>query len=485
MVRFPVARFLSIATAVGMLLASAGRADAGGGLLVTPVVIDQPVKKSGETLPPIKVVNDGTEELDVVINFNSLGHDRTGTPTSPPESYKFNAAKMLSAKPDKFKLAPGKSMDVVVKVNVPGGRTGGAYSTMYILGKPKQKANESITSYIQVGVIIELALPGTPKNRVSPGKVYALQDKPGTPVTLFAGATNLGDTHVKVGGTLVVSNEKGAEVTRLTLEPANVLPTFTRDIKVTWKAPPSLPAGKYKLAATLNGPGLGNETAYGTMQVIKAGELARATGFINNFKTPPVVQKKPIKLEATVTNNGNSPYAPVGKVTFTDAKGNEIVAAMLRAQGPLKPGSRGAISGALPAGLSTGKYNAKLELMNDSDFVLANNTQTLQVIEKDVVTKGEISKMIGPSEKEPFVTVEFKNTGNTAVDVEGVINVVDSGGNTVEMVPLEKKAVAVGANVSYKRGLPAGIASGTYDLRAVLTYGGAAPADKAVKHFAK
>ncbi len=480
---FSITRGVGTAIAL-VLLATAKPAIAGGSLLVTPVIIDQPIKKSGELLPPIKVVNEGNEELDVSINFNTLGHDRTGTPNTPPGTYKFNASKMLTAKPDKFKLGAGKSIDVVVKVNIPGGRVGGAYSTMYILGKPKPKPNESITSYIQVGVLIELALPGTTtKQRITPGKVFAMQEKAGMPVTLYAGANNQGDSHLKVGGILVVSNAKGAEVAKVNLEPANVLPLMSRDIKATWKAPATLPAGKYKLAATLNGVGIGNETALGTMEVIKPGEIARTMAIVNKFQTPPVVQKKPIKLEATVTNQGNTPFSPVGKVTFVDAKGTEVVAAILRTAAAIAPGKRAAISGALPNGLPTGTFTAKLEVLNDADFVLANFTQTQQVIAKDVVLAANIAKLTAPTPKEPFITIELANTGNTELDVEGVINITDSSGNVVETVPLEKKHVAVAGNASYKRGLPDGLASGTYQLRVVLGYGGATPADRAVKHF--
>lgn len=465
------------------LVAGVAPASAGGTLLVTPVIIDQPVKKSGEVLAPIKVVNDGDEELDVSIMFNTLGHDRTGTPNTPPESYKHNGMKLLSAKPDKFKLGPGKTVDVVVKVSFPASRTGGAYSTMYILGKPKPKANESITSYIQVGVLIELALPGATKRRISPGKVFALQEKAGAPVTLYAGANNVGDTHEKVGGIVIVTNDKGAEVAKLNLEPANVLPGMSRDIKATWNAPKTLPAGKYKVAATLTGAAIPNETALGTIEVIKAGELARTTLIVNKFQTPPVVQKKEIKLEATVTNQGNAPFSPVGKATFYDGKGNPVIASVLRSAAPIAPGKKGVLSGALPAGLATGRYDVKLEVMNAADFVLANFSQTQQVIAKEVVVTGSIVKLTAPTAQEPFVTVEFVNSGNTEVDVEGVVNITDSSGNTVDMVVLEKKKVTVGGNASYKRGLPAGLASGVYELRAVLNYGGTGPADKAVKYF--
>jgi len=486
MTRLPVTRLLCAGAAVALaLLASARPASAGGSLLVTPVIIDQPIKKSGDVLPPIKVVNEGNEELDVSIMFNTLGHDRTGTPNTPPGTYKYNASSMLTATPNKFKLGAGKSVDVQVKVNIPGGRTGGAYSTMYVLGKPKPKPSESITSYIQVGVLIELVLPGAAKQRIAPGKVFAMQERPGLPVTLYAGANNQGDAHTKVGGTLVISNAKGAEVAKLSLQSANVLPLMSRDIKVTWKAPPTLAVGKYKLAATLQGAGVGNETALGTMEVIKPGELARTTAIVNKFQTPPVVRNKPIQLAATVANLGNTAFSPVGKVTFVDSKGNDVVAAVLRTATAIAPGQRGTIAGALPSGLPTGRYQVKLEVMNEADFVIANYTQTMQVIEKEVVLTAKIAKLTAPTQKEPFVNIEFANTGNTELDVEGVINVVDSGGNTVDTVPLEKKHVAVAGNTSYKRGVPAGLASGTYELRVVLGYGGTAPADKAVKYFAQ
>jgi hypothetical protein len=473
-------------SATAFLLVVAGlasRAEAGGGLIVSPVIVETAVVKSGDVLPPIKVTNDSGEEWEIVVEFLPLGHDLSGAPTTPPESYKFTGHKMLSVKKPRFKLGAGKSANLEVKVTVPKGRTGGAYAAMYVLGIPAKKKDESITSYVRVGVLIELTLPGTAKRQVTPGNVYAAQQGKGTPITLFVGATSKGEVHEKVGGIVVITNEKGAEVAKVNLESANVFPGFTRNIKATWKAPANLSKGKYKLTATLSTPGLGNETAYGTLEVVGVGEAAVHNVLVTKFQTPPIVQKKALSLEAMVQNKGNLAFSPHANVTFIDAKGNAVATVKLVAEKPIKVGDKAGLKGALPAGLPTGVYTAKLEVMNDADFVIANFTSTQQVIEKDVQIAGKIAKLTGPNGKEPFVSVEFTNDGNVEVDAEGIVLVVDSSGNTVGQIPLEKQKVAIGGTATYKRGLPEGLEPGLYELRAVMNFGGATAASKTVQHY--
>lgn len=478
-------RALGAAIVLAVLIGSSQVALAGGGLMVSPVIIDTAVKKNGDTLPPIKVTNAGDEEYEITVEFLPLGHDLDGTPTTPSDSYKYTGHKMLSAKKPRFTLAPGQSSNIEVKVTIPAGRTGGAYAAMYVLGKPKKKQAESITSYVRVGVIIELALPGAAKRQISPGKIYAYQEQKGAPITMHVGASVRGDVHEKIGGVVVVQNEKGAEVAKINLEPANVFPGFTRNIKGTWKAPASLPKGKYKLIATLSAPGLGNETAYGTLEVVNPGEAAQHRVLVTRFQTPPVVQKKPVVLEAAIQNKGNHAFAPAGRVVFYDVKGEAVGTARLTAASPIAPNQKGTLKGTLDGGLPTGKYTAKLEIVNDAEFVLANFTSTQQVIEREVKLAGKISKLSGPTANEAFVTVEFTNESNVEVDCEGVVTVADSSGNEVGMIPLEKQRVAANAKVSYKRGLPEGLEPGLYELRAVLNYGGSGPANQTVKYYVK
>lgn len=454
-----------------------------GGLIVSPVIIDTSIKKSGDTLPPVKVTNDSGEDWEITVEFLPLGHDLSGAPTGAPESYRYSGHKLLSVKKPKFKLGAGQSTNLEVKVAAPAGRAGGAYAAMYVLGKPVKNVAESITSYVRVGVLIELTLPGTAKRMISPGKVYAVQDGGKGPITIFAAATVKGDVHEKIGGVVVVTNDKGAQVATVNLEPANVFPTMTRNIKATWKAPATLAKGKYKLTATLSATGTGKETAYGTLEMVKPGEAARHTMLVTKFQTPPVVQKTAVALEASVQNQGNVAFAPVGRVTYLTAKGDVAGTARLQAAAPVAAGQKGALKGSLAGGLAPGSYTAKLEVMNDADFVLANFTSTQQVIEKEVKLAGKISKFTGPSAKEAFVTLEWKNEGNVEVDAEGIVMVADSSGNVVGQIPLEKQHIAVGGSASYKRGLPDGLSQGLYELRAVVNFGGATPSNQTLKHF--
>lgn len=61
--------------------------------------------------------------------------------------------------------------------------------------------------------------------------------------------------------------------------------------------------------------------------------------------------------------------------------------------------------------------------------------------------------------------------------------VADGAGNIVGQIPLEKQKLAIGGSASYKRGLPEGLESGLYELRAVVNFGGKTPATMTLKHF--
>jgi hypothetical protein len=445
--------------------------------------VDTTIKKSGDSLPPIKVMNDSSEEWSIAIEFLPLGHDSSGSPITAPSSYRYAGHSMLSTKTPKFKLAAGGSKEVEVKVNVPKGRTGGAYAAMYVLGEPAKKdPNATMGANVRVGVLIELRLPGEAKRRISAGKVFALQEAAGGPINLYASATNLGEAHEKVGGVVVISNDKG-EVAKVNLNPANVFPTMMRNIQATWAAPKTLPVGKYKLAATLAVAGLGSETAFGELNVIKPGEAEQNRLAVTKFGTKPVVQKTSLDVEATVLNQGNSPFAPLGRVAYSDANGEQMGTVELTSVDPIPVGKKGVLKGTLKNGLTPGSYSASLEVMNKAGALLASFKANQQVIEKEVVLAAKIGKFQAPSAKEPFVTIEIKNDGNVEIDVEGIVMVADSSGNVVGQIPLEKQHVGLGGSASYKRGLPEGLEPGLYELRAVLNYGGSGPAEMTAKHY--
>lgn len=453
-------------------------------LLVSPVVINAQAQKSGDKLPPVKVTNSGAEEVEVSIRLAPLSHDIHGGPLEAPTNYKYSGKDLFVVKPDKFKLGPGQSRNVVVQVNVPKNRTGGAYAIMYVIGDSAKKKKLSVGASAGVGVLVEVALPGPVKRGTKASKVYATQDKPNGPIDLFVIVRNNGNVHEKLVGSFTVSDPKSKkELAKVPIMPGNVFPEATRHMRGTWKNPPKLAPGKYAITAQVGPQGSAGETVVGQLEIVKPGVAASPKAVVTKFATPPTVQKRPLALEAAILNQGNVPLTAVGKLTFTDEAGKEIAVVALTGKEAIAPGAKGTLTGTLPNGLPPGRFIATLDVSTAIGAPLARFTSIQQVIEKEVILAAKIAKFTAPSAKEPFFTVEFLNEGNAEVDAEGVVLVRDSSGNVVGQVVLEKQRVKPGATASYKRALPKDLEPGLYELVANVTYGGKSPASAQAKHF--
>jgi hypothetical protein len=463
-VRIPIAFTAVVAAAVASSPAQAG------GLSVSPAVIDVAVKKNGEVLPPVRVTNDSDQPLEVSVELQPLGHDLSGAPRPAAADYRYAGHKLIGVKNPSFKLKPGETSALELKVEVPAGRKGGAYALLNVTGRPSDSAQA-----MKIGVIIELALPNEGARAFAPGKLDAAQDASNGPVTLLQRVRNAGDTHLLVGGTVSVQDARGKELGNVALEPANVFPALARNIVATWKPPPGLAAGKYTLLATLTAPGLPGQEVRGTLEFVRPGELAQSRVTVTRFPTPPVVQKKRIVLEATIANQGNVPLSPRGLVRFVNDKNGVVAEATLAAPSPIPVGQRGTIKGIVDRGLPAGTYQARLEVLNPNDNLLASFASPLQVLDRELKLAGKIARLAPPTEEEPYLSVEFANQATVDLEVSGVVVVVDDRKNAVGQVPLEPQAVKPGASAKYHRPLPE-LAPGAYDLQATITYGSGAEA---------
>jgi hypothetical protein len=457
------------------------------GITVTPMVIDKTLTKPTDPLPPVKVTNGTNKVYDVSISFRPLGHDHRGVPLELSDSFKFSGHKMLSANKTKFRLKPGESTSVNLTLKIPGGRTGGAYAVMYVLAEPAESAADAKQTFkanIRMAVAIALGLPGTAKRSYTLGKPN-IQAEPNGDVIVMVPATNGGDGHVRVGGTAKVKDPKGKELAALTFEEGNVYPTMTRYIKAVWRGgAKKVSKGTHAVSISTTAQGLPPQTASASIQGLGPGSVAQQKANVVKFPTAPSVKNRPITLEATVANQGNVGFAPVGQVKFIRVGELEPVAtATLSGSGSLAPNQKTALKGALAKGLGVGTYKAVLNVQNDAGFPIATYSSTLQVIEKEIKLAGTISKFKAPSAKEPYLTLEFQNGSNVDVDADGVVLVNDAGGNVVGQVILERRRVSAGKSTLYNDKLPEGLDSGAYELRATINYGGPSKATSSLKHY--
>ncbi|MFH0902734.1 MAG: hypothetical protein V2A73_19050 [Pseudomonadota bacterium] len=475
--------FAGLLLGAGFLVLSPVEAQAGG-MGVTPTTIDFKVKKSGDYLPPIKISNDDTQPWNFSLEIMPLTHNDSGAPTVAPASYQYRGDNVLVVKPEKFSLPAGQTKEVRAQVVIPKGRVGGAYAVVYVLGKPAKDAGATnVGANVRVGVIVEVKLPGESNLRIGAESAYATQEKPDGPVKLNALATNLGNVHDSIGGSISITSA-AKEIARIPIAPATVLPGAARILAGSWTMPKNIAPGKYKLTANLTAPAVANAaTAFGELEVLKAGEIVMPRAVITKLTAPPSVQKKPIIVEASVLNRGNAPLTPTGKVAFTNEKGQEVAFSQVVVEKPILPGKREVVKAGIKDGLPPGRYEVALILSSPTKVPLAAFATSMQVIEKEVTLGGEIVQFVGPKGKDKFFVLDFENKSNVEVDAEGIVMVADSNNNVVGQVPLTKKHLGVGGKASFQYDLPEGLDSGLYELRATLNYGGPSPAVKTVKHF--
>jgi hypothetical protein len=441
------------------------------GITVSPVIVDQEVKKTGETLS-FDIKNGAKETFDFSISFKPLGHDPMGAPTEMPSSFKYSAEKMLSTKTPTFTLKPGESKKVAVRIDVPPGRTGGAYAMMYVLGTPKSTKDKAVAVLSRFGVIIELTLPGAKKAAFTAGKIDATQKSVGGDVMLLVPVTSTGDIHVKTGGSVSVTDDKGKEVAKIPLTADNVFPSMVRYIKGTWKAPTTM-KGKYKLTASVTGAGGTPTSVTGAVEFLKPGELAQYNAEVRKFALPNTAMKKAVALEANVMNKGNLAFATTNKarVTWRNQKTGEIVATgSMAPAATIAVNDKGTFKGTLAGGLPVGAYRVELEVMSANDRTIAKYMTTQQVIEKEVKMAAKITKISGPGGKQEGILAEFENLSNVEVDAGGRIEITDSNRNTTT-IGLDKRHVKVGEKMIFNPPVPADVEPGNYTIKVVIDYG--------------
>jgi hypothetical protein len=315
------------------------------GVGVSPAKYDTDVV-NGQTLQEMKVWNTGDEPEHIRIIMVGLGQDIEGVPVfNDSKKAVGDVKKFLEVTPQEFDLDAKEERSVTIKVNIPGGRTGGLYAGLLVRAERKRKGRTSgsvsVSSAAQVGALLELALPG---ERIETGYIEAMMiEEVPTDKALTQGEANLvnegkklpfrmnlspivvntGNVHYKPTGFVIVSTDEGKEIGRPTVQPENILPNCKRALRTIWQPGGLLPDGIYNVEAHVYIGG--NEHVYKDQFKIVGHHLARRDGKLEGYSPNMVKPDEPFTLNMKVRNTGNIPYKPTIEMKVLDKTGKKVL----------------------------------------------------------------------------------------------------------------------------------------------------------------
>ena len=336
---------LSIAAAILFCLLFPTLLFAKVGIGVSPAKFDTDVL-NGQTLQEMKVWNTGNEPEHVKIIMVGLGQDVEGVPVFDSSQKAVGDVKgFLEVTPREFDLNVDEEKGVKIKVNIPAGRSGGLYAGLLVRAEPKPKGKVktpvSVSGAAQVGVLLELALPG---ERIETGYIEAMMideipaDKAITQeeanlvnqgkklpfrMNLSPVVVNTGNVHFKPTGFVIVRNDEDKEIGRPTIQPENILPAYRRALRAIWQPSGLLPDGIYNVEAHVYIGG--TEQIYKDQFKIVGHHLARRDGKLEEYTPNMVKPDEPFTLNMKVRNTGTIPYKPTIEMRVLDMTGKKVL----------------------------------------------------------------------------------------------------------------------------------------------------------------
>jgi hypothetical protein len=209
------------------------------------------------------------------------------------------------------------------------------------------------------------------------GPLRAEQDGPRR-LRLVVPVANLGNTFARVDGRLRVRDPRGRVVTARPLRGLRILPGATVDLP-TRLTRPRLPAGRYRLEASLRGAGA-RVRAAGTMELFGVNQVRTELARLVEFPVPTAYTGDETEVEATFRNTGNVRWAPAAQLEVRGLRRGEAGAVLERVDLDVEavaPGARGKASGKvrLPEGTPTFELRLRL-LAGDRELDARTNSVT-------------------------------------------------------------------------------------------------------------
>ncbi len=342
---------------------------------------------------------------------------------------------LINVSPSEFTLEPKKSMRIKVDFKVPEEKiTGGFYSAIVFESTPINKKDESV----KTGVILAFTLPGELKREGVITDVSLLQDKPDESIAILLTFTNLGNIHLRIYGDVIIRNHLGLEIANLPLRPPQVtLPNSSCQLNANWK-PKNLPVGTYTAQTNVNITDANPVKRLTQFVVIRPNEIGIIKLEIASFTIPIAVWSSPIYFNLLAFNAGNMNLTTTGEITIKNREG-EIIATAPLSKVTIPPKGTKQLQAVLTQALSIGSYTACTRVEYDGKIKVA--TQDFMVSEKELTQEGKLLEFtipVTPAGKPIIPKLIFKNTGESSIYVEGMIEIMDSQRNVIGEIPIAR-----------------------------------------------
>ncbi|MBU0479263.1 hypothetical protein KKC91_11950 [bacterium] len=267
---------------------------------------------------------------------------------------------------------------------------------------------------------------------------------------------NIGNINIEAKGRVEILDANKKIIQTLPLKEDLILPKRERVFTVGLDSP--LSPGEYFLAATVDmGKG---EVAVKEQKitVIKKGRIEEVSADFLPDGTP--------EFSVKVANVGNLNIEAKGQIEILNANREKIQTLSIK-QGSIIPNSAQVFTAKLNNPLSTGEYFvvATMDIGEDKGFVKETKIT--------VVKKGKIDGIITSFRDGniPKFSLKFSNIGNISIKAKGHIEIIDTNGETIHVLPLSEKSILPHSEVIFTTELDSSLFSGDYKILATVNYG--------------
>lgn len=220
-------------------------------ITVSPVVMDVDVVRGSNKQDKITVRND-TDRVQTyalrVQNFVAEGEE--GGQAYLDEEQPSGLASWVIVDTPTVTLQPGESADFPFVINIPrDAEPGGHYATIFFTSSPGGIEQTGVGIAAKTGVLLLVNVPGDIREeaRVETFSMYGGAWISRLPAHFELRIRNLGNTHFRPRGTLVIRNVLGSVVARVPANPKKsaVLPNSVRKIYAVWANTLDIPSGGF------------------------------------------------------------------------------------------------------------------------------------------------------------------------------------------------------------------------------------------------
>lgn len=217
-------------------------------LEVSPIRVEHTIEKGSSETNAILVRNGGDEPARIKVRLLEFCLKEDGTPIFLPRgNSRFSLSPLIRINPVDFRLNPGQKRYVRYTLSIPDDlREGGYFSAISFETVPIVLPGKKVRKLFLKGRVVCILYERV-GNPIPSGEILDLR-KEGKEV--FLTLKNIGSVHFRVKGKIIIEDEKGKVVERISLPDCPILPEAKRKIKVCLKE--TLPRGEYIIKAEVD-----------------------------------------------------------------------------------------------------------------------------------------------------------------------------------------------------------------------------------------